>query len=314
MRVLLLTNPQAGPAGSACPPERFLTPMRAWGWDVQTRPVLPDDDFLGRAAGEFAAVVVAGGDGTLHRVANALAGSTIPLGILPCGTANDLARTLGLPLDPDAALQALRDAESRPIDLGLLNGHYFLNVAALGLSAEVSAGVSDAQKRRMGHRAYAWNAFLRLRNPRRLLIHLSSAHHDETLEVAQLSVGNGRSFGGGWPLARDARLTDHLLDVVVMEPLGPLALLARLFFRRGALAERIASRTYRLSACRIDLAGPAAHAAVPREGLAVNLDGEPLTLFPPLEFRVVPEALFVLMPKPKPASLGETGSRDVQTA
>lgn len=320
MRVMLLVNPRAGPAGTACPPERFADPMRAWGWEVDVQPSPADDETArrlverARAEPPCDALVVAGGDGTLHRLANALAGSELPLGILPCGTANDLARALGLPLDPDAALCALRDAESLAIDLGRLNGRYFLNVAALGLSADLSAEISEEQKRRMGHRAYAWNALRRLRAPgrpsaRRLALRLSTDQGADSLEVLQLSVGNGPSFGGGWSLTREARLTDRLLDVVVLEPLGLWAVLARLLFRRGALTERVASRRYRLSACRVDLESFPDAGAAPRPALAVTLDGEALSFTPPLDFEVVPAALRVLLPKAKPAST-EAGTRE----
>lgn len=295
MHVLLLTNPQAGLNGPACPPERFLSAMQAWGWTVETAPTT-SGPLLTAVAYQAAqdgldAVIAAGGDGTLHHVANGLAGTRTALGILPCGTANDLARSLGLPLDLDAALLALRDARPRPIDLGSLNGHYFLNVASLGVSADVSQAVTPQQKRRLGQWAYRWHVIKRLVHPRRLRLRLAAPGLLERLEVYQLSVANGRSFGGGWRISEDAGLTDRLLDVVVVEPMGPRDVLERMLLRHGGMAERIGTRAYRLPSCRIDLEGP----------LPLNLDGEPFTLFPPLEFQVVPEALRVLVPSEKPA-------------
>lgn len=295
MRVLLLTNPQAGLSGAPCPAERFLPTLDAWGWDVRTAldrpaPTLSATAYHAAEAG-FDAVLVAGGDGTLHHVANGLAGTRTALGILPCGTANDLARSLGLPLDPDAALAALRDARPHPIDLGSLNGHYFLNVAALGVSADASTEVTHAQKRRLGQWAYLWNAFRRLTKRRILRLRLSTPQRSERLEVYQLSIGNGKTFGGGWRISEAATLNDRLLDVVAVEPMGPLDLLERLLRRRGGMAERIATRAYRLPHCRIEVPGP----------VFVNVDGEPYTLMPPLEFHVVPEALNVLLPSEKPA-------------
>ena len=293
MHVLLLTNPQAGLKGPSCPEERFLPTMEAWGWTVRTRPtdagpVLTAMAYQAAQDG-FDAVIAAGGDGTLHHIANGLAGTRTALGILPCGTANDLARTLGLPLDPDEALHALRDARPHPIDLGSLNGHYFLNVAALGVSADVSTSTTSDQKRRLGQWAYRWNALCRLFHPNRLPLRLSTPEHAERLEVYQLSIANGRTFGGGWRISEEAEVTDRLLDVVAIEPMSPLALLGRLLWRRGGMAETIATRSYRLPSCRIDLQGP----------VHLNLDGEPFTLFPPLEFKVIPEALHVLMPHAK---------------
>lgn len=295
MRVLLLTNPQAGLATSPCPAERFRPTLEAWGWEVKTAldppaPSLAATAYRAAEAG-FDAVLVAGGDGTLHHVANGLAGTRTALGILPCGTANDLARSLGLPLDPEAALAALRDARPHAIDLGSLNGHYFLNVAALGVSADASLEVSRDQKRRFGQWAYAWNALRRLCKRRLLRLRLSTPQQSERLDVYQLSVGNGRTFGGGWRISESATLNDRLLDVVAVEPMGPLDLLGRLIRRRGGMAERIGTRAYRLPRCRIEVPGP----------VFVNVDGEPYTLMPPLEFHVVPEALNVLLPSEKPA-------------
>lgn len=296
MRVLLLTNPHAGLKGPACPPERFLPTMEAWGWDVLASPTPADSPALSakayQAAQEgFDAVIAAGGDGTLHHIANGLAGTQTALGILPCGTANDLARSLGLPLDPDEALKALRDARSRPIDLGSLNGHYFLNVASLGVSADVSTAVTADQKRHFGQWAYYWNVLSRLFHSHRLALRLITPQGTERLSVYQVSVANGKSFGGGWRISEEAELDDRLLDIVAVEPMGPMAFLDRLLLRRGGMAERIGTRSYRLPSCRIEVKGP----------VPLNLDGEPFTLFPPLEFQVVPDALHVLMPKKTPA-------------
>lgn len=296
MRVMLLTNPHAGLKGPACPQDRFLPSMEAWGWTVHASPTPASAAALTALAYQAAqdgldAVIVAGGDGTLHHVANGLAGTRTALGILPCGTANDLARTLGLPLDPDQALLALRDAQSQSIDLGSLNGHYFLNVASLGLGADVSTAVTADQKRAFGTWAYYWNVGSRLFRSRPNSLRLITPQGTERLVAYQVSVANGRSFGGGWRISEDAEVTDRLLDVVVVEPMGPMALIDRLLLRRGGMAERIGTRSYRLPKCRIELQGP----------VHLNLDGEAFTLFPPLEFQVVPEALHVLMPPKKPA-------------
>ncbi len=295
MHVLLLTNPQAGLAGSACPAERFLPVMAAWGWQVVTRPTSSGPRLTAMAyqaaQDGFEAVIAAGGDGTLHHIANGLAGTRTALGILPCGTANDLARTLGIPLDPDAALLALRDAQRHTIDLGSLNGHYFLNVAALGVSAEASTMITPAQKRRLGQGAYYWNAIKRLFRQQRLRIRLITPQATERLDVYQISVANGRLFGGGWRISAEAAVDDRLLDVVAVEPTGPLALVCRMLRQRGGMAERLGSRAYRLPSCRIEVDGP----------VLVNVDGETFTLLPPLEFQVVPDALSVLLPSKKPA-------------
>lgn len=290
MRVMVLANPQAGHRGAGCSLERFLPTLEAWGWSVRAQPTRPGPELTAMAyeAAQMGldAVLVAGGDGTLHHVANGLVGSRTALGILPCGTANDLARSLGLPLDPDSAMRVLRHATPRPIDLGSLNGHFFLNVASLGVAAEVSTTVTRAQKRRFGQWAYRWTVLKRLLSSRRMGLRLITPQGAERLEVYQLSIANGRTFGGGWRISQDAQLTDCLLDVVALEAMPPFTMLARALVHRGGMAETIATRSYRLPWCRIEVDAP----------VHLNLDGEAFTLLPPLEFRVVPHALNVLLP------------------
>jgi diacylglycerol kinase family enzyme len=89
--------------------------------------------------GEVDLVAVAGGDGTMNAAAEGLVATGLPLGILPTGTANDLARTLGIEADLEAAVKVIAAGHTRRIDLGLVNGHPFFNVASMGLSAELAS-------------------------------------------------------------------------------------------------------------------------------------------------------------------------------
>src|SRR5690606_2607690 len=133
---LLLTNKKSGGA------ERDLGPvlerLQAGGFAVQVE--VPDSvkDLRRRilASGD-ATLILAGGDGTMSAAAPALRALGRPFGLLPLGTANDLARSLGIPLDPVEAADVIVDGGVRRIDLGLINGEPFFNVASLGLSAEV---------------------------------------------------------------------------------------------------------------------------------------------------------------------------------
>src|SRR4051812_44965739 len=99
--------------------------------------------------------VVGGGDGTMNAAAFGVIEAGLPLGILPLGTANDLARTLGIPFDLDGAAQVIADGITRKIDLGIVNGEPFFNVASLGLSAELAQKLTRDIKRRWGRLGYA---------------------------------------------------------------------------------------------------------------------------------------------------------------
>src|SRR6478735_529461 len=100
-------------------------------------------------------VAVGGGDGTLNAAALGVIEAGLPLGVLPLGTANDLARTLGIPFDLEGAARVIAEGRTRHIDLGLVNGQPFFNVASLGLSAELAQKLTRDIKRRFGRLSYA---------------------------------------------------------------------------------------------------------------------------------------------------------------
>ncbi len=98
-------------------------------------------------------VIVGGGDGTLNAAAKGLMETKLPLAILPLGTANDFARTIGIPADPTEATRQLLNYQQLPIDLGEVNGHLYFNVASIGFSAELAQKLSaDAKKKWLCHR------------------------------------------------------------------------------------------------------------------------------------------------------------------
>lgn len=95
-------------------------------------------------------VIVGGGDGTLNGVVDSLVETKLPLGILPLGTANDLARTLNIPFSIKQACEVITRGNLKAIDLGWVNGKHFFNVASIGLSVEITRQLSRGLKRRWG--------------------------------------------------------------------------------------------------------------------------------------------------------------------
>ncbi|SCG54817.1 diacylglycerol kinase [Micromonospora halophytica] len=174
------------------------------------------------AAGATALVAV-GGDGTVHRALQAVAGTTVPFGPVPVGTGNDFAGDTGFPADPLAAAAviaaALRDGRSHPVDLARMTGpggvdRWYGAVLAAGFDAIVNERANRMRWPR-GPRRYDLAILVELARlrPRRYTLRLDGQEH--TLDAVLVAVGNCASYGGGMRICPDADPHDGLLDVVV---------------------------------------------------------------------------------------------------
>jgi YegS/Rv2252/BmrU family lipid kinase len=232
--------------------------------------------------------VVGGGDGTLNAAAFGVIETGLPLGILPLGTANDLARTLEIPPDLDAAAQVIADGNTRKIDLGIVNGEPFFNVASVGLSAELAQKLTRDIKRRWGRLGYAMVALNVLMHAKPFRATIYGDDQAVRVRTLQIAVGNGRFYGGGNAVEQDATIDDHHLDLYSLElrRAWKLALMARSFRqgRQGAWNEVRAVR-----AKEFDIRT--------RKPKPVNADGEIVTQTP-AHFSIRPSAVTVFAPKP----------------
>jgi len=141
-------------------------------------------------------VIVGGGDGSLSGSVGAVVDEDCVFAILPLGTANSLARTLGLPLDLEGAIAAIASGRRRRIDLGMIDAHYFLNAAALGLSPMIGDTVPHNLKRwlgRVGYLIWALWCFIRF-SPFRLVIEDDEGEH--RMWASEVRIFNGRFHGG----------------------------------------------------------------------------------------------------------------------
>jgi len=191
-----------------------------------------DPEDLGRilAGRDGRTPVLMGGDGSVHTAVAALRrrgelSVDLPLGLVPLGTGNDLARTLEIPLDPADAAWALLTARPRSLDLIVDDaGGVVVNVVHLGVGAE-AAERAGALKDRLGKAAYAVGGVLAGAGATgwdlRVSVDGAAVSTDET--VLMVAVANGRTIGGGAELAPDALPDDGLLDVIVATSTGPLA-------------------------------------------------------------------------------------------
>ncbi len=162
-------------------------------------------------------VILSGGDGTLNAEASALMATRLPLGILPLGTANDLARTLDLPADPAAAAAVIATGHLRSIDLGEANGVPCFNVAHIGLTTEIDHRLTSDSKKRWGRLGYAIAAWRIVGRVRPFTATMQDDGRDETFRTLQVTVGNGVFYAGGLRVAEGARPDDGCLDVYSLE-------------------------------------------------------------------------------------------------
>lgn len=286
-RVLLLVNRRGGHSDWS---EEEVT-----GWlvrqDLAVDPFFTDDPseiphMLRRRGGEANIVAIAGGDGTISNCAGALMELGLPLLLLPFGTANDLARTLGIPLDPEAAAGLATAGCLHRIDVGMVGGKPFFNVANVGLGVEVAQFHTGAIKRWFKVAGYvaSWIAAYRRHRPFRATIRCD----DRIVEArcTQLAVANGRHHGGGLTVSEDALIDDGLFHVYFIEAVGALKLLAMFFaLKRGSLRHERNAEV--LSCRRVEL-----DTRPPRE---ISADGEPAGRTP-ASFTMRREAVEIFVP------------------
>jgi YegS/Rv2252/BmrU family lipid kinase len=253
--------------------ERFSAPSE----------VSPD---IVRRAAETDLVIVCGGDGTVAAAARGLLETGLPMGVLPLGTANDLARTLGLPLDLSAAADVIVRGRTERIDMGEVNGHAFFNVASLGLSADLARGLTRESKRRWGRFAYAIRALQVLFAARPFHADIVNRQERVAVWTLQIAVGNGRHYGGGSVIHEHASIVDGHLDLYSLDPraVWKLALMFDTFRRgrHGVWAEVQTSKCVEFDVRT-------------RRPRAINADGDIVTQTP-AHFIVRPAAIEVFVP------------------
>lgn len=164
-------------------------------------------------------VIVGGGDGTLNAAASALMETRLPLGVLPLGTANDLARTLKIPTDPAQASDIISNGVLHRIDLGSVNGHYFFNVANIGLGVHMKQHLSSEMKQRWGIFSYAYSLFKAIKSFRPFHADIVCDERRLRVRSIQIAVGNGRHYGGGMTISETASIDDHRFFLYSIEPL-----------------------------------------------------------------------------------------------
>lgn len=172
----------------------------------------------------YRCVVAAGGDGTIAEVITGLAGGSVPLGIIPLGTGNQLASNLGIPPDVERAVEVAVAGEPQTIDLGQLsNGRYFALMAGAGWDAEVMGSCSRELKERWGFGAYLFQGLRRVTAPPSALFRIEADGAEFEVRAATVLIVNaGQLFSSLFPvevqIAPDASFHDGMLDVCIFAP------------------------------------------------------------------------------------------------
>ena len=282
-RALVIVNPIAGKGRArtigACV-ELARSTLAAHDYDADVRVTTGPQDayrFSSEAAAASVDLVIAwGGDGTVNGAATGVAGTSIPLAIIPGGSGNGLARDLLLPFNPTAAFTIAATGATRVIDAGELHGSLFYNVAGVGFDARIAARLAEPGARR-GLVGYIFATINELRGyePGRYSMHNVYDHEGKSL-VADITdrpalfiaLANSRQYGSGAQIAPRALLDDGMMEIVIVEPQSGMSILRQVpAFFRGTLKEGPGLLMRSAAAMEISCAHP----------IHFHVDGEPRT-------------------------------------
>ncbi|MGK2857361.1 MAG: diacylglycerol/lipid kinase family protein [Thermoanaerobaculia bacterium] len=229
--------------------------------------------------------VVCGGDGSFHLALRSL-DLRIPVAVLPLGSGDDFAKTVGIPARLDQACDVVVNGVVREIDVGVANGLRFLGVAGVGFDSVVAARANRVKYLR-GSLVYLYSIFSVLPSFNPVPMKISIDGVAETEEVMFAVVGNGHRYGAGILIAPGAKIDDGLLDLYVIGKCSKWDLVTTL--PKAYTGKHVASpfvRSARGRSMRIETATP----------MEVYADGEPLTSTP-VEISIAPEKLRMIVPR-----------------
>lgn len=287
-RYTLLVNPSAGAGRARDARAAVEREMAAAG--LEHRTVLTESLEHGiseaRAAVEAGEIpVVMSGDGLIGQVGGALANSGSPMGIIPGGRGNDLARVLGIPTDPAGAVAVIKAGHTREIDVGVANGKRFLGIASCGFDSDANRIANEARLVR-GGLVYAYAALRALAFWKPATFTLELDGERRIVTGYTVAAANNKAYGGGMYAAPNAELDDGLLDV------GALGNVSKLRFLRGLPKvfkgehlEALDVTVWRAREVRIEADRP----------FALYADGDPIAELP-ATVSLLPRALKLIVP------------------
>lgn len=290
-RHLLLVNPSSGHgrAEELLPGlQDALSKRHATFRTVATRSLEHGIEEALAAAEAGEVPVVISGDGLIGAIGGAMVGSRMPLGIIPGGRGNDLARVVGIPTEVPEAVSVLLAGDERQIDVGEVNGKRFLCIASTGFDSDANRRANQTRVVR-GNLVYAYAALRTLATwrPADFTVTIDGERHEH--RGYSVAVANSKAFGGGMMLAPDAELDDGLFDVVMTGETSKLSFLANLpKVFKGTHLEEDAITVLRGAEVEITASRP----------FEIYADGEHLTDLP-AKLRLLRRALRIIAPASK---------------
>jgi diacylglycerol kinase (ATP) len=243
---------------------------------------------LARAARSSGArVIVAwGGDGTVNEIACEAAFSDVPIGIVPAGSGNGLARAIGLRARPDAALRTALTGRPRSIDVGEIANRLFVNLAGIGFDAHVAAEFNAPSNTFRGARGYVFHTARSLIRYRSRRYDVAIGGNRAAVRALLIVIANGREFGNGMLIAPGALVDDGALDLVVVEERSRVGTVCRVPWLLCRSIHRLPVWTSRRTP----------HVAITcDEAMVFHVDGEAVQGGPSLEAHVHPGALKIMV-------------------
>jgi diacylglycerol kinase (ATP) len=221
-KILLFVNPRASQTTGA--KERILEELKKESCQILHADLREGESFVSyfkRVKVDFDVLLVAGGDGTVQAAAEALRGRKELLSIIPLGTANNVARSLGIPINIPAATALAFSGKESPMDLAEVNGQLFVSVAGIGLSSVIHESIPKEKKRRWGAFSYALEALRLARSQQKSFrVRVRGGGESIITKALQVTICNGRFYGAHVQVDPNASLKDGLLDVSVIEATG----------------------------------------------------------------------------------------------
>jgi len=283
---LLITNP-----GSRSGDGDIESAAERLGEQGEVEVVRPDEpkalpESIRQRAGAFDRIVLGGGDGTINLALDALIEAGKPVGILPLGTANDLARSLEIPQRLDRAVEVILAGHLRRLDTARVNDVSFINAIGVGLGPQMTREMDAESKARLGVLAYLRGIIRALERQPVFRARIESEQRTREGQYVQITIANGIHYGGGMTIADDAKLDDGRLDVLLVPRQSRWSLLGNaLRFRTGLTRAADTLTHWRCKSLSIETS----------KKMEVTADGEFLTETP-LECHVVPACLKVYAP------------------
>lgn len=285
--LLFIVNPAAGKGtalGSIPLIERFCKQCR-FKYEIIKTQYKGHATALAKDAlsSSYDAVVAVGGDGTVMEVANGLVGSSIPMGILPTGTGNDLSKSLNIPSKIDQALSIIAYGKPKYIDAISYGNGYFFNVASVGFDAEIARDIQKIKRWISGKAAYYVSAFLKFVTYRHKDVVIEIDDTKISTKILLFAVANGTYYGGGMLVNPKGSIDDGYIDAILITPV-PRFKFPFLFWKfvSGKYLDLPYVKTYKCKKVKI----------CSNENLPVNGDGDIITTTP-VQFSVSNQGILV---------------------